>query len=95
MAAERPICRTCKHWYTGDGSVSHHWYDAPEAVSTNWRPDYLCHVESQELGECRVGSRAEKSGPWVVGTCQGEGIYGEVITDARFGCILHEVKDNP
>ncbi len=88
-------CRTCKHWYTGDGSSSHHHYDKPGEVSLNWRPHYNCHLESQELGECRVGSNAPETEPLIIGTCESEGIYSEVITDARFGCILHEPQESP
>lgn len=52
--------------------------------------------DGQEVAICLASIHGhgtpEKSGPLMDAVCLGEGIGGELVTDARFGCILHEPK---
>lgn len=92
-------CKTCKHWLRG--TITQYAPDAkvwsgdkphPRAGKTVInRPRWQCHDDDQDVGECAVASRGQDGKhAMIVGTCDNEGIYGEVVTDAEFGCILHE-----
>lgn len=74
-----PICRNCKHWKRGT------WFHSLE-----WEPQGLwtCHKEGQEIGECRLANVTAKASAdaMAVAVSYAEGIYGELITDASFGC---------
>ncbi len=69
-----PECKTCKHW-------------APEEQP--WDVQI-----GQKIGFCNavrayyIYSSEKKSGMLAVAV--GESVYGELMTDENFGCILHE-----
>ena len=99
-------CKTCKYW---DNSPIWNWVrDEPsvtkmvQKVSVNARR-WDCHTEGQELGECgkSFGSNTEKSfgsgdnsGPMMAAVAGSEGIYGELITDAKFCCMLYGPRES-
>ena len=63
-----------------------HW----EPGATPWGAQ-----EGQEVGLCSAVDATELGGHKKTGmlaVAVGEAIYGELMTDAEFGCILHEVK---
>ena len=95
-------CKDCKHWLRG--TVSHYpadmvdWKDRPHRLAgqtvTN-RPYWACHPDDQDIGECLLShDPKENSRPLMVGTCDAERIYGELVTDAEFGCILFAAMDH-
>jgi hypothetical protein len=74
-------CRNCKHWEQGDFNEM----------------GFACHTPDMELGECKIawpGYGDPKQKFLAVATCNSEGIYGELITQADFGCIQFEEKIN-
>ena len=42
------------------------------------------------VGECVYAGRDENS--LAIVTCQHEGIGGELLTNGRFGCVMHEPR---
>jgi hypothetical protein len=88
-------CHACKYWCRGTKVIvapdAKYWNGVPhdQAGTTQLqRIRFECHGDDQDVGECRASEREGKT--MIVGTCDGEGIYGEVITDADFGCMLFE-----
>jgi hypothetical protein len=94
-------CGGCKHWlraridtyaldFTDGVGKPHPWAGTTRSSRPNWE----CLSAEQDVGTCRLISydNAEgiDSGPLAVATCENEQIYGELVTDAKFGCILFE-----
>lgn len=78
-------CKNCKYWEKHEDLA------------------FACHVDGQDIGLCRAASidrfikgkhrfDSEYDGEVIlaVATCNSEGIYGELVTDAEFGCISFE-----
>jgi hypothetical protein len=64
-----------------------------------------CHGDDQQLGECQKANQDHRklgndgwvdvvTSPLMQAVDKGESIYGELVTDARFGCILHEPRES-
>jgi hypothetical protein len=74
-------CGTCKHWQQSEGDY-YHW---------------LCHTKDMKLGECMMAwpgySPAEQNKHEMAAVCEGEGIYGQLITQDSFYCKLYELKE--
>lgn len=86
-----PRCATCKWWCRGTwidiAADAVHWDGAlyKDAGSRRWEPQKrcLCHHESQMVGACDHEATD-------LAVAAGDGVYGELITDAEFGCVRHE-----
>jgi hypothetical protein len=59
-----------------------HW----EPETSRWR----CHTKGQKVGQCFREGGEPGSAPLMAAVCSGEGIYGQLLTDARFSCCLWE-----
>ena len=73
-------CENCKYWEQNTLRSNNRW---------------KCHKQSQMLGICNKAYGGENNnGQWVLAACRSEGIYGDLITDSRFYCILFEEKSD-
>ncbi len=90
-------CETCKHWERGyittfaeDATYSDGKPHEKRGQSITVRPLWDCHAEGQDVGECNAAD-----GPLFAAVCAGEGIYGQLVTDAQFGCRAYEEEESP
>lgn len=66
------------------------------ATCRHWEPltagedRWNCHNDDQKLGACMMNDAGPPQGALVVATA--DGVYGGLVTDARFGCVLHQPK---
>jgi hypothetical protein len=88
-------CHTCKYWCRGTITVfaddATDWEGRPHPKAGKTEIDRIrfdCHDDDQDVGVCNAPFIEGKT--MIVGTCELEGIYGEVVTDADFHCMLHE-----
>lgn len=73
-------CKDCKHW-------NQRQYDDPLDGCANWECFNEAGIPEEKLGHCLA------PGTMFAAVCEGESIYGQLITQADFGCILFEAKD--
>ena len=71
-------CKNCKHW-------DERQFDDVA---------FTCHTPGMRLGECMMAapSYVPEQAFLAVATCRSEGIYGDLITQDRFGCIQFTPK---
>jgi hypothetical protein len=100
-------CADCKHWLKGkittflenatEWDGKRHRYAGQSIADA---PLWDCHTSDQTLGWCTLAQPLpsmrddQASGPRARAVCGDEGIYGELVTDARFGCVLFEPSDS-
>lgn len=62
-----------------------------------WDPQAWAANPYENFGECAAASKEPGKGAdvMITATCASEGIGGELLTRADFGCILHEPKAAP
>ncbi len=77
-------CKSCRHWYVPSVGGLH-----PPC----FRPD-------QKLGQCTVPRLGTGAGSLIAAVREddlefGDNPYGAVITDANYGCVLHEPNPLP
>lgn len=91
-----PRCATCKWWCRGTwvevAADAVRWDGTPyeHAGTRRWEAEKrcLCHAEAQMIGHC-THKRID------LAVAVGDGTYGELITDADFGCVRHEAIADP
>ena len=72
-------CRSCKYWDTS--------YAFDEIA-------FNCHKEGDQIGYCLMASPDTEDQKLflAIATCNSEGIYGQLVTKADFGCIQYVAK---
>jgi hypothetical protein len=67
-------CKDCHHWY------------AASFKAAGWD----CFPPEQKVGLCGIATpkSGETYGPLMAAVDLGEGIYSDLVTDERFGCVL-------
>lgn len=94
-------CGHCKNWLRGTimkfADDATQWDGTPHPYRGQTkirRPRWHCHKNDQDVGECLLTILPPNgSAPLIVATCDTEGIYGELVTDASFGCVAFSMAD--
>ena len=89
-------CSSCRFWCRGIITVfSREAIDWEGKLHPNHgqttitRPYQDIHTVGQDIGTCGIARGENK-----LVIAVGDGTYGELITDASFGCTLYEVSDS-
>ena len=98
-------CSTCRHWTRG--TVIKYAADLNTADGKPHGKQGKTEIEydrdkwhgikpGQDIGTCAASQEhvwEKRHKPMMIATCYSEGIFGELLTDAEFGCTLYDKAD--